>query len=98
MDDNLISLSDLRRDRLSHTHSHVPQLVWLVLIIRSIMIVAFSYFLTTEPEQLKRIYLSFLYAIIAMSLYLINMRDHPFIGSSQVSKETYRSLNTNIIN
>lgn len=92
MDENLSSISNLRRERLSHTHSYVPSLVWSILVISSIMIVLFSYFLFVESEQLKRIYLSFLWAIIGMSMFLIYMLDHPFVGSTQVSREPYEAI------
>ncbi|MBE7174021.1 MAG: DUF4239 domain-containing protein [Williamsia sp.] len=92
MDENLSSITSLRRERLSHTRSYVPDMVWTILIISSLMIVLFSYFLWVEPEQLKRIYLSFLWAIIGMSMFLIYMLDHPFIGSTQVSRGPYEAI------
>jgi hypothetical protein len=42
--DDVGDVSDLRVDRLTHTHSHVPTLVWLVLITGSIISVIYSYF------------------------------------------------------
>ena len=92
LDENLSSITRLRRERLSHTHSYVPDLVWTILIISSSMIVLFSYFLSVESEQLKRIYLSFLWVIIGMSMFLIYMLDHPFVGSTQVSREPYAAI------
>jgi hypothetical protein len=92
LDERLSDITNLRRERLSHTRSYVPHLVWTILIISSIMIITFSYFLHVESEQLKKIFLSFLWALIGMSLFLVYMLDHPFIGSSQVSKEPYEDI------
>lgn len=94
LDDRLSNITNLRRERLSHTRSYVPQLVWMILIISSIMVVTFSYFLYMESQQLKKIFLSFLWALIGMSLFLVYMLDHPFIGSTQVSKEPYEAIIT----
>ena len=92
LDGNLISISNLRRERLNHTHSYVPELVWMILTISSIMVIVFSYFLYLESQQLKKIFLSFLWVIMAMSLFLIYMLDHPFVGSTQVSKNPYEQI------
>jgi hypothetical protein len=96
LDDNLISIANLRRERLSHTHSYVPQLVWMILTISSIMIILFSYLLYVESDQLKKVFLSFLWTIIGMSLFLVYMLDNPFTGSTQVSKGPYQDIITSI--
>jgi len=45
-----------------------------------------------ESVLLKRIFLTFLWAMMAMSLFLIYMLDHPFDGSGHVSKEPYELI------
>lgn len=92
MDDDLSCISDLRRARLDHTRSRVPDLVWLILRAGSVMIIIFSYFLNASSERLKRVYVSFLGSIIAMSLFLVYTLDHPFTGSAQVSKKPYENI------
>ncbi len=92
MDDDLSCISDLRRDRLDHTRSHVPNLIWVILKAGSAMIVVFSYFLNATSEKLKRMYIFFLSSIIAMSLFLVYTLDHPFTGSTQVSKKPYETI------
>lgn len=92
LDDKLSDITTLRRERLVHIRSYVPQLVWLVLIISSIMIILFSYFLYMDSQHLRKILLSFLWTIVGMSLFLVYMLDHPFIGSSQVSKAPYEAI------
>ena len=92
LDEKLSNITNLRRERLSHSHAYVPEMVWWVLIISSAMIVLFSYFLYMESKLLRKIFLSFLWAIIAMSLVLAYLLDHPFDGSTQVSKEPYETI------
>lgn len=92
VEDDLSCISDLRRARLDHTRSHVPDLVWLILKAGSMMLIIFSYFLNASSEKLKRIYLFFLGSIIAMSLFLVYTLDHPFTGSAQVSKKPYETI------
>lgn len=92
IDTNLSNITNLRRERLSHTRAHVPQLVWMILIISSALVILFSYFLQVESDQLKRIFLSFLWIMIGMSLFMVYMLDHPFAGSTQVSRAPYEEI------
>ena len=92
METDLINITRLHSERLSHTRAYVPELVWMVLVAGSVMVIAFSYFLTVESKSLRRIYLSFLWTLMGMSLFLIYMLDHPFIGSTQVSKAPYEAI------
>ena len=92
LDEDLSSISDLRRERLSHTHSHVPPLVWLILKAGSVLMIIFSYFLDASSAGLQKIYLLFLSSTIAMSLFLVYTLDHPFDGSARVSKKPYENI------
>ncbi len=92
IDDDLSSISDLRRERLDHVRSHVPRLVWLILKTGSVMMIIFSYFLEVPFIRLKRIYLFFLSSIMAMSLFLVNALDDPFNGAVAVSKRPYENV------
>jgi hypothetical protein len=92
LDQNLSEVSKLRRERLSHLRSHVPQLIWLILLSGSALMMVFSFFLHAESEKLKRIYLSFLSALVAMSLFIVLMLDRPFNGSTKVSNRAYTEL------
>lgn len=92
IDQDLSDISDLRRARLNHTRSHVPDLVWLILKAGSIMMILFSYFLNVSSLKLKRIYLLFMVSNIAMCLFLVYTLDHPFSGSAQVSRKPYENI------
>jgi hypothetical protein len=92
LDENLTNITKLRQERLHHTRAYVPGLVWMSLVVGSIMVVCFSYLLYLESMQLKRIFLTFLWAIMGMSLFLIYMLDHPFSGGGHVSKQPYEMI------
>jgi hypothetical protein len=92
LDEKLSSITNLRRERLSHTRSYVPELVWMILIISSGMIIAFSYFLYVESQLLRKIFLTFLWTIMGMCLFLVYMLDNPFSGSTKVSKVPYQEI------
>jgi len=92
LDESLTSVTRLREQRLSHTRAYVPPLVWTTLTIGSILVICFSYFLYMESVLLKRIFLTFLWSMMGMSLFLIYMLDHPFDGSGHVSKEPYELI------
>lgn len=92
LDQNLSEVSKLRRERLSHLRSHVPQLIWLILLSGSALMMVFSFLLHSESQKLKRIYLSFLSALVAMSLFIVLMLDRPFNGSTKVSNKAYTEL------
>jgi hypothetical protein len=92
LDENLSEVSMLRRERLGHLRSHVPQLIWLILSSGSALMMVFAFFLHVESEKLKRIYLSLLSALVAMSLFIVLMLDHPFNGSTKVSSKPYTEL------
>lgn len=92
LDENLSDISDLRRERLSHTRSHVPALVWIILQAGSLVVIAFPYLFHTNDVKLERIYVSFLSGMIAMCLFLVYMLDHPYTGSTQVSNVAYRRI------
>jgi hypothetical protein len=96
IDEDLSSISDLRRNRLDHSRSQVPGLVWFILKAGSVMLVIFSYFFQVRSILLKRIYLLFLSSFIAMCLLLVYQLDHPFAGSAMVSNLAYRDILTEL--
>lgn len=92
LDENLSDISDMRRERLGHTRSHVPQLVWFVLQTGSVVVIVFTFLFSVSSMRLKKICISFLSGMIAMSLFLVYMLDHPFAGSTQVSSAPYKDI------
>lgn len=92
VDEDLNKISDLRRARLSHLRSHVPALVWIILLTGSIMVIGFSFFIHTESAGLKQIGISFLTGIIAMSIFMVYTLDKPFTGKLIIGNEPYHKV------
>jgi len=92
MDKDLSAVSDLRRERLTHTHSQMPPLIWLILQAGAVILVVFSFFFYVPSNRMKRIYLTFLVSSVAMCLFLVYTLDHPFSGPASVSDGPYRKV------
>lgn len=92
VDDDLSQITDLRRGRLKHNHSQIPDLVWFILKSGTVLLIVFSYFFQVASMKLKRIYLSFLTSCLAMCLYLVSALDHPFDDNMQLSKKPYYNI------
>ncbi len=87
--DDLSQISELRRSRLSHVHSRVPDIVWLVLQVGTVLLIVFSFLFNVESIILKRIYLSFFSGFLALCLFLILSLDNPFNSYLQIDKQPY---------
>jgi hypothetical protein len=96
VDKDLSSISDLRRQRLLHTHSQIPSLIWQILGAGTVLMIVFSYFLDTSSLRLKQIYLGFLVASISMCMFLVYRLDRPFDGKNGVSNEPYLKVQQEI--
>lgn len=92
LDEDLSCISDLRRSRLSFNQSHVPDLVWFILNVGSVMLIVFYYFLNVPTMKLKRFYLAFLSGYIAMCMFLVYRLDRPFVGRQQIGIKPYVAL------
>ncbi len=92
IDTELSNISDLRRERESHSHSQIPPIVWFVLCMGSIMLVVFFFFFNIPTIRLKRIYLSFLVSYMAMCMFLLYILDHPFNAGTGLSNKPYYDI------
>jgi hypothetical protein len=98
VDQELSSVTDLRRQRLGHTHSQIPSLIWQILVAGTVLVVVFSYFLHVPSPWLKKIYLGFLVTSLSMCMYLVYTLDRPFDGNNGISCEPYLKLEKEIRN
>ena len=92
LDDLVDDAIDLRHERMANNESHVPGLVWLILIIGTCVAIICSYLFSVEPAWLHYFYVFLLTSLIAMCLFLIYMLDHPFEGSTHVSNLPFKEL------
>ena len=96
VDKDLSSVSDLHRERLAHTHSQMPQLIWQILKAGTMIVILFSYFFQVSPVKLKRMYLTLLVTSISMCMFLVYSLDHPFDAQEGVSNQPYRNVQQEI--
>lgn len=92
MDEDLSAISDLRRERLSHTRSQLPPLVWLILEAGAVLLTFFTYFFKTGSAALQKIYLSIFVCLLAMCLCIVHNLDQPFAANSGVDSAPYQRL------
>lgn len=92
IDDDLSAISDLRRNRLSLTHSQLPSLVWSILEAGAVMLVMFCYFFHVSSIKMQRLYLSFFVCLLAMCLSIIYNLDHPLSPGSGLDNTAYKKV------
>lgn len=92
VNENLDEVGTLHRERLAHGHSHIPHLVWAALLLGSIIVIFFSFYLSGDDKQLQNRWVGLLSMLIGLCLYLVYMLDHPFNGGSGVSKEPFERV------
>ena len=89
INNDMNDLSDLRHERLSHNYSHVPDLVWVILIFGTLIILFCSMLFYMSSVRLQFALISMLAIIISLCLFLLFTLDHPFEGTSAVKSEPY---------
>jgi len=92
LDQDLSAISDLRRQRLSHTHSQLPEQVWTIMYTGTILLIVFSFSFTTASVRLRRIYLSLLTCLVAMCFSIIYSLDHPFNPGAGLDSSPYQNV------
>jgi hypothetical protein len=85
--DNIADVQELRYTRAGYLRSHIPLLIWVVLVAGSIIVICFSWFFTVEPAWANRLLPGMLTGMLAMCMFLLFMLDHPLCGSSAVSPD-----------
>lgn len=97
VDDDLSMITELRRERLRHNRSQIPDLVWMILKSGTTLLIVFSYFFQLTSLKLKRIYLSFFSGCLAMCMYLTSALDHPFDANMCLSKKPYQDIQYSLL-
>ena len=88
--DNLNELVGLRRDRLIHSESGMPIILWVVALFGSVLIV--SYTATFRYNRTNVIMISGISLALGLVFLFILVVDRPFIGSFSVSSNEIAAL------
>lgn len=87
-----LKLSNERRKRISENTSHLPFMVWFVLISGSLLVISITFFFS-HANLYRQLVLNALMAIIfALVHHLCYALDHPFQGRVKVSSLPYIEL------
>lgn len=89
---NLHELREFRRHRLLASKQSMPDILWLVLIVSSIILVAFTFFFSTKVKLHQYIMTAFLVLVCVLVLYLIYVLDHPFVGTNAIKPDAFQPL------
>lgn len=81
--DSLKDLVGLRRDRLIHSNSGMPTILWIVGLFGSILIVAYT--ATFRRSRTNTLMISGISLALGLVFLFILVVDRPFLGSVQVS-------------
>ncbi|MBN8569613.1 MAG: DUF4239 domain-containing protein [Ignavibacteria bacterium] len=85
----LNELSELRRLRILASISHVPTVVWIILIIGWVVSIAFTYFFGMKNAAVHYTLVGILCSVNALLLFLIYDLDHPFTGNDKISTHAF---------
>jgi hypothetical protein len=92
IDASLDDLKQLRHDREGFFESHVPNLLWFVLLGGSAVCFFFSCIISFEKLHLKMIMSSLITFSMTIVLYLTYCLSNPYQGTMKVSAEDYEKV------
>lgn len=90
--DNIKDLREFRRHRLLSSRQFMPDILWLVLILSSVILIVFTFFFSVKNILLNNIMMSLLVFVSVLVLYLIYVLDHPFAGRDAIKPEAFQPI------
>jgi hypothetical protein len=94
---NMQEIREFRRHRILSSRQNMPDILWLVLILSSVILVAFTFFFSTKNKWPQYVMTAFLVFVCVLVLYLIYVLDHPFVGKDAIKPDAFQPL-INIVN
>ena len=89
---NLNELGEYRRLRLLNSRENIPNIIWMVLIICSIVLIIFTFFFGTKNLRHQYFMTAILIFVNVLVLYLIYVLDHPFVGLYRITTDAYEPI------
>ena len=90
--DNLKEVREFRRHRILSSRQNMPDILWLVLILSSVILVAFTFFFSVKNVWQNNVMISFLIFVNVLVLYLIFVLDNPFVGHDAIKPDAFQPL------
>lgn len=89
---DLNEVGDYRRLRLLSSHSTVPGILWVTILVGGAVTIMFGYFFGTKSLLAHLLMVVAVSGIIGLILFVIFALDHPFRGLAPVSPEAFEQL------
>jgi len=90
--ENMHDIREFRRHRVLSSKQNMPDILWLVLILSTAVIVAFTFFFSVKNILMNNVMMSFLIFVSILVLYLIYVLDHPYMGVDAIKPEAFQPL------
>jgi hypothetical protein len=91
-------IREYRRHRLLSSRQNMPDIMWIVLLISSVIMIVFTFFFSTKNRRHQYIMTAFLVFVCVNVLYLIFVLDHPFTGVHAIKSDAFDQLMTIVRN
>jgi hypothetical protein len=90
--ENMHDMREFRRHRILSSKQNMPDILWLVLILSTVVIVAFTFFFSVKNILQNNVMMSFLIFVSVLVLYLIYVLDHPYVGVDAIKPTAFQPL------
>ena len=90
--ENMKDVREYRRHRLLSSKESMPDILWFVLILSTIMVVAFTFFFSVKNIWLNNTMISFLIFVSVLVMYLVYVMDHPYVGVDAIKPDAFQPL------
>ena len=82
-------LAEARRLRLLDADTHIPTILWVVLLAGGVITVSFTYLFGLKNTWVHTLMVAALTIVLTSILFTIYILDNPFAGDSRVSPEAF---------
>ncbi len=94
----LNQITEFRRLRILSSQSHIPAVIWIVIIIGSLTSIGFSLFFGTRSLAIQAAMTSLFAITNVIVIIMIAALDHPFTGDIGITPEAYEQILKNLQN
>lgn len=90
------TMADLRRSRINFTHSGVPNVIWVALLLGAVIVICFEYLFGLPNFKVQLLMTAMTAAMIGLSFSVVILLDYPFRGDVSISPERWVVLHEQI--
>jgi hypothetical protein len=92
------NLIEARRMRVDAVLTHLPELMWIVIMAGAVISLCASFFFSVEDVRLHAVLVTLLATFIALVIFLTFAFDRPFMGDLGVSSDPYQLIYDQLMN